>query len=93
MPDQPRRPQQPNAQTGRPNVPSKATGEPTEQEKEQFRQPNFWHNEKDRETSFRMEDERWATREQVKDWIKLAIMVALTVAWGLFVYFLQPGLR
>ncbi len=71
----------------------KTPREPSEEEKEQFRQPTFWRNEKDRHTSFQMEDARWATPEQVKDWIKLAVMVALTIAWGLFVYFLEPGLR
>ncbi len=105
MPDQPKKPNQPqnpnqpqqsgqpNAQTGRPGVPSRAGGEPSEEEREQFRQPNFWYNEKDRETSFRMEDKRWAKNEQVKDWLKLLLLVLLTLAWHLTVYFLEPGLR
>ncbi len=93
MPDQPREPGAPNAQTGRPGVPSRPGGEPTEEEREQFRQPTFWYNEKDRETSFHMEDKRWATSEQVKDWLKLLILVLLTLAWHLAVYFLEPGLR
>ncbi len=105
MPDQPRRPNQPNprdprqrpnepnAQTGRPNVPSRPGGEPSEEEREQFRQPTFWHNEQDREASFRMEDERWRTSEQVKDWLKLAGLVALTFIWCAIIYFSQPGLR
>ncbi len=105
MPDQPQRPDQPqkpgqppradqpNAQAGRPGAPNRPSGPPSEEEKEQFRQPTFWYNEKDRETSFHMEDKRWATSEQVKDWIKLLILVILTLAWHLTVYFLEPGLR
>ncbi len=105
MPDQPQRPDQPqkpgqpprsdqpNAQTGRPGAPNRPAGAPSEEEKEQFRQPTFWYNAKDRETSFRMEDKRWAPREQVKDWLKLALLVLLTLAWHLAVYFIEPGLR
>ncbi len=93
MPDQPQRPDQPNAQTGRPGVPGRPAGEPSEQEKEQFRQPNFWYNEKDRETSFAMEDKRWRKSEQIKDWLKLLILVLFTLAWHLTVYFLEPGMR
>ncbi len=89
----PSRQDKPNAQTGVPGAPTRPTGEPSQEEREQFRQPTFWYNQKDRETSFRMEDARWATGEQIKDWIKLLIMVALTVGWGLFIYFLAPGLR
>ncbi len=93
MPDQPQGPDGGKAETGRPGVPSRPGGEPSVEEKEQFRQPTFWYNEKDRETSFRMEDERWRTSEQVKDWLKLLILVILTLAWHLTVYFLEPGLR
>ncbi len=101
MPDQPQGPNRPNnpssndpnAQTGRPGVPTAPTGGPSEEEREQFRQPNFWYNEKDRETSFHMEDKRWARNEQIKDWLKLLILVLLTLAWHLTVYFLEPGLR
>ncbi len=93
MPDQSRGPNGPNAQTGRPGVPSRPGGEPSEEEREQFRQPTFWYNEKDRETSFKMEDARWARSEQVKDWLKLLVLVILTLAWHLAVYFLEPGLR
>ncbi len=93
MPDQPKKPDQLNAQTGRPGQPSRPSGEPSAEEKEQFRQPTFWHNEKDRETSIRMEDKRWARNEQIKDWLKLLVLVLLTLAWHLTVYFLEPGLR
>ncbi len=93
MPDQPQAPNAPNAQTGRPGVSGRPSGEPSEEEREQFRQPTFWYNEKDRETSFRMEDERWSRSDQIKDWLKLLLMVIATFVWTLIVYFLEPGLR
>ncbi len=93
MPDQPQRPDQPNAQTGRPGVPERPGGGPSEEEKEQFRQPTFWYNEKDREASFQMEDARWSTANQIKDWLKLLVLVVGTIVWGLIVYFIEPGLR
>ncbi len=93
QPNQPQRANQPTAQTGRPNAPSRPGGGPSGEEQEQFRQPTFWYNEKDREMSFKMEDARWATSEQIKDWLKLGVMVALTFIWCLIVYFSQPGLR
>ncbi len=93
MPDQPRGPEGPNPQTGAPERPSRPGGEPTPEEKEQFRQPTFWYNEQDRKASFEMEDARWRTSEQVKDWLKLLVLVILTLAWHLAVYFLEPGLR
>lgn len=50
-------------------------------------------SEENRLKSFQIEDERWATSEQVKDWLKLALMIAVDLAWMLIVYFLEPGLR
>lgn len=50
-------------------------------------------SEEDRRRAFQEEDERWKTSEQVKDWLKLAFFVAITLAWNLIVYYLQPGLR
>ncbi len=86
MPD----PQKPTSREG---VSTRPTGEPPEEEKEQFRQPSFWHDEKHRQASFEIEDARWATSEQIKDWLKLLLMVVLTIVWGLIVYFMEPGLR
>ncbi len=60
---------------------------------DQMRQPVFATSEEDRRKSFEEEDRRWATNEQVKDWIKLAIMCILTLAWHLIMYFFTPGLR
>ncbi len=93
MPDQPQGHDGKNAQTGRPGAPHRPGGPPSEEEKEQFRQPTFWYNEQDRETSFRLEDKRWAPREQAKDWLKLLVLVILTIAWHLAVYLIEPGLR
>lgn len=50
-------------------------------------------SEENRQRSFQIEDERWATGEQVKDWLKLALMIAIDLAWMLIVYLLEPGLR
>ncbi len=93
MPEPPKRTDDSNPPTGRSGVPSRPTGEPSPEEKEQFRQPTFWYNEKDRLASFEMEDKRWSRNNQIKDWLKLALLVALTLAWHLTVYFLEPGLR
>jgi hypothetical protein len=43
--------------------------------------------------SFELEDRRWAARDQVRDWIWLAVMIIVFTAWTLFVYLLEPGLR
>ncbi len=50
-------------------------------------------SDEDRKKSFEIEDERWSTKNQVKDWLKLGGMVLLTAIWCLIVYFLEPGLR
>lgn len=50
-------------------------------------------SDEDRRKAFQMEDARWATSEQVKDWLKLGAMVLITVIWSLFIYFIEPGLR
>ncbi len=93
MSQPPPKPDNPSAETGRAGVASRPTGEPSAEEKEQFRQPTFWYNEKDREASFQIEDARWAKGEQIKDWLKLLLMVVMTIIWTLIVYLLEPGLR
>lgn len=50
-------------------------------------------SDKDRQTSFDIEDKRWERGEQIKDWLKLAGMVAIVLLYHLVVYFLEPGLR
>lgn len=47
----------------------------------------------DRQHSFEIEDERWSTEEQLRDWVKLGVLVLITLAWHLLVYYLSPGLR
>jgi hypothetical protein len=42
---------------------------------------------------FRLEDERWAARRQLLDWIWLGMMIVAATVWSLIVYALEPGLR
>ena len=49
--------------------------------------------EDERRRSFELEDRRWETRQQVRDWMWLAVMIIVYTAWTLFVYLVQPGLR
>jgi hypothetical protein len=39
------------------------------------------------------EDVRWSRRAVYRSWLILAVMVVVTLAWTLTVYFLEPGLR
>lgn len=43
--------------------------------------------------NFQIEDERWAARRQLRDWMWLGVMIIVFTAWTLIVYFLEPGLR
>ena len=49
--------------------------------------------EERRRRSFELEDSRWEARQQVRDWIWLAVMIIAYCAWTLFVYLTEPGLR
>ena len=49
--------------------------------------------EEERRRSFELEDSRWETRQQLRDWAWLAIMIIAYCAWTLFVYLTEPGLR
>ena len=49
--------------------------------------------EEQRRRSFELEDRRWEARQQVRDWIWLAVMIIAYCAWTLFVYLTEPGLR
>ena len=60
---------------------------------ERERQFTFSISEEDRQKSFEIEDKRWSRSEQIKDWLKLGLMMAIMLGWGLLVYFLEPGLR
>ncbi len=47
----------------------------------------------DRAKAFAIEDERYETGKQVRDWLKLLLMIVITDVWCLIVYFLTPGLK
>jgi hypothetical protein len=49
--------------------------------------------EEERRRSFELEDRRWEPRQQLRDWIWLAVMIVAYCAWTLFVYLTEPGLR
>jgi hypothetical protein len=49
--------------------------------------------EDERRRSFELEDRRWDAREQLRDWIWLAVMIVAYCAWTLFAFLLEPGLR
>jgi hypothetical protein len=49
--------------------------------------------EDERRRSFELEDRRWEARQQVRDWIWLAVMIVAYCAWTLIVYLVEPGLR
>lgn len=50
-------------------------------------------SEDDRLESFATEDERWEPHNQVRDWIVLAIAIAIWVGFELSFYLLVPGIR
>lgn len=45
------------------------------------------------ETSFSTEDRRWVRRDQIKDWLILGAMIAVSLGYHLVIFALQPGLR
>ena len=49
--------------------------------------------DEDRRRSFETEDKRWARDQQIRDWLKLALLIAISLAYHLVVFFLEPGLR
>lgn len=49
--------------------------------------------EQARSLSFEIEDGRHLPKWIVRDWIVLAVMVGLTLAWNLMAYAWEPGLR
>lgn len=53
----------------------------------------FGYSEDERRASFAIEDERWATGEQVKDWAILLAMIVVSLAYHLVIFAFQPGLR
>ena len=61
--------------------------------KEDPHEPEMPLAEEQRRRSFELEDRRWEARQQVRDWIWLAVMIIAYCAWTLFVYLAEPGLR
>lgn len=53
----------------------------------------FSITEEDRKRSFDIEDRRWARGQQLRDWLILALLIAISLGYHLLVYFLEPGLR
>ncbi len=45
----------------------------------------------ERRSSFSSEDERW--RSQWRDWLILAVMIAVSLGYHFAIFALQPGLR
>jgi hypothetical protein len=39
------------------------------------------------------EDVRWSRQAHYRAWLILAVMIVLSLAWTLTVYFIEPGLR
>lgn len=60
---------------------------------EEHRQYTVSISEEDRKRSFEIEDERWKLKYQMRDWLILLLLVAITVGWNLLVYFNEAGIR
>lgn len=75
---------QSNAESQSPDHPDRSTKE---------REYLLSVSQEERRQAFEEEDQRWSRSEQIKDWLKLALLVAITLAWNLLVYFFSPGLR
>ena len=43
--------------------------------------------------SFQQEDARWTRRNQLRDWLILGGLIALSLGYHLAIFALQPGLR
>lgn len=48
--------------------------------------------DRERRRSFEEEDRRWSTGHQVRDWLVLVGLMAISVAWMLALALLEPGL-
>jgi hypothetical protein len=57
------------------------------------RQYTFSITDEDRDRSFEIEDRRWERGQQIRDWLILALMIAISLGYHLLVFFLEPGLR
>ena len=50
-------------------------------------------SDEDRRRAFEIEDERWARDKQLRDWLKLLLLIVISLAYHLLIFFLEPGLR
>lgn len=46
-----------------------------------------------RQHSFEMEDEEWSRENQIKDWLKLLLLIVISLTYHLLIFLLEPGLR
>ncbi|MGE5224296.1 MAG: hypothetical protein ACM3PY_17810 [Omnitrophica WOR_2 bacterium] len=88
----------PNQQMGQQNNPpnqgsSGPAGHLGENELSAERRYGLSMTNEDRKKSFQIEDERWSRDNQIKDWLKLGLMMVIMIVWMATVYFLEPGLR
>lgn len=70
-----------------------AGGEARGDDPSRHRTPSFGHDERHRRRSFELEDARWTRAAQLRDWLRLGVMMLLFLAWTMVVYFFEPGLR
>ncbi len=97
-PNQPDDPNNPDQQKGpNYNPPERGKGSPSGQlgaSPEQVeRRYSLSITPEQRQRAFQIEDERWSRQNQIKDWLKLLVLVIITDVWCLIVYLLTPGLR
>lgn len=50
-------------------------------------------SDEDRRQSFETEDRRWSRGSQLRDWLVLGVMIAISLGYHLVIYLVQPGLR
>ncbi len=50
-------------------------------------------SEEDKRHSVETEDKRWTRRAQLRDWLVLGVMIAVSLGYHLAIFALQPGLR
>lgn len=57
------------------------------------RRTTFSQNSRYRRESFEIEDRRWSRPRQVRDWLRLLLLIGVSVGWMLLDYLREPGLR
>ncbi len=59
----------------------------------QHRHTTFAMSKEDRRASFQIEDERWQSGRQLKDWGILAAMILIYLSVSFLIFIFEPGLR